>query len=83
MEKSKEDLRRGGKKNELLVTYIEKIGEKKKEKAAKDEEDQLGVKRAGLAVALPTWTSSNSRRRSRVSSFSFNVANLLLVVASK
>lgn len=43
---------------------------------------QVLVNRAGLPVALPTWTSNNSRRRSKVSSFSFNFANLLLVVAS-
>lgn len=41
------------------------------------------VKRDGLADAVPTWTSSSSSRRSRVSSFSFNEANLLLVVASE
>lgn len=41
------------------------------------------LNRAGLAVAVLTWTSSSSKRRSSVSSFSFSVANLLFVVASE
>ena len=40
------------------------------------------LKTEGLADAVLTWTSSSSRRLSRVSSFSFSAANLLFVVAS-
>lgn len=41
------------------------------------------LRREGLAVAVPTWTSRTSKRRSSVSSFSLSEANLLLVVASE
>ena len=41
------------------------------------------AKREGLADAVPTWFSMSSKRRSSVSSFSFNDANLLFVVASE